>query len=129
MRRKLVASTTPHRSSIAMAEFVYLYRRSVTPTGTPQQMQEYMQRWQAWFKDLEKQGHLANIGQPLAGTGGVVKDKRGGFSDGPYAETKDVVMGYSLIAAETLEQARSLATGCPIFEQGGLVEVRPVMKM
>ena len=97
---------------------------------SPQEMQERLQRWRAWFSDLEKKGHLAALGQPLANTGGsVVKDKKGGFSDGPYAETKDIVVGYSLIAAEDLEQARFLATGCPIFEQGGLVEVRPVMKM
>jgi|SRR5579859_4593515 len=112
-----------------MAEFVYLYRRSVNQPFTPQEMQERLQRWQAWFKDLESKGHLANIGLPLAGTGGVVKDRKGSFHDGPYAETKDVVMGYSLIAAESLEQARSLATGCPIFDQGGVVEIRPVMKM
>jgi hypothetical protein len=112
-----------------MAEFVYLYRQSVNRSGSPQEMQERLQRWQAWFKDLEKAGHLANIGVPLDGAGGVVRDAKGSFSDGPYTETKDVVMGYSLIKAETLEQARSLAAGCPIFAVGGLVEVRPVMKM
>jgi hypothetical protein len=93
-------------------------------------MQETMQRWQAWFKDLETKGHLANYGQPLDTTGGsVVKDKKGSFSDGPYAETKDIVVGYSLIEATDLPQAMKLATACPIFDQGGMVEVRPIMKM
>jgi hypothetical protein len=32
-----------------MSEFVYLYRRQSIPTGSPQQMQERMQRWRAWF--------------------------------------------------------------------------------
>jgi len=113
-----------------MDQFVYLYRRPTTPPATPQQMQEVMQRWQAWFKDLEKAGHLANYGQPLADAGGgVVKDKKGSFSDGPYAETKDVVVGYSVIAAADLDQAVKLATGCPILDRGGMVEVRAIMKM
>jgi hypothetical protein len=113
-----------------MDQFVYLYRRTATPPASPQQMQDVLQRWQAWFKDLEKGGHLANLGQPLATSGGgVVKDKKGSFSDGPYAETKDIVVGYSLIAANDLGQAMKLAAGCPIFEQGGCVEVRPIMKM
>jgi hypothetical protein len=114
-----------------MSEFVYLYRRSATPPSeSPQQMQERMQRWQAWFKDLEKNGHLANYGQPLEDKGGgVLRDKKGSFSDGPYAETKDIVVGFSIVTAKDLDQARALATACPVLEQGGVVEIRPVMKM
>jgi hypothetical protein len=112
-----------------MSEFVYLYRRPAVSQASPQQMQEQMQRWSAWFKDLEQKGHLAALGHPLETGGAVVKDKKGTLSDGPYAETKDIVGGYSLIQAKDLDQAVALATGCPIFEQGGAVEVRPVRKM
>jgi len=112
-----------------MSEFVYLYRRANNPQRSPQQMQEVLERWRAWFKELEGKGALINLGHPLDATGGVVKDKRGTVTDGPYAETKDLVMGFSLIQAKDLPEASKLATGCPIFEQGGLVEVRPIMKM
>jgi hypothetical protein len=112
-----------------MSEFVYLYRRPATPPVSPQQMQEQMQRWQAWFKDLEQRGHLANPGHPLEPAGAVVRDKKGSLSDGPYAETKDIVLGFSLIQAKDLDQATTLATGCPVLDQGGLVEVRPIRKM
>jgi hypothetical protein len=89
-----------------------------------------MQRWRAWFTDLEKSGHLASIGQPLDTKGGsVVKNAKGGVSDGPYAETKDIVVGFSLISAEDLDQAVALTKGSPIFEQGGMIEVRPILKM
>ena len=51
-------------------------------------------------------------------------------TDGPFAETKDVVGGYTLVQAADLAQATSLAAGCPIFELAdGTVEVRPVMKI
>jgi hypothetical protein len=113
-----------------MSEFVYLYRSPQTSPGSPAQMQERMQRWSAWFKDLESKGFLSSLGHPLERSGGgVVKDKSGSLSDGPYAETKDIVVGFSIIEAKDLKQAVTLSTGCPIFEQGGIVEVRPIMKM
>ena len=113
-----------------MSEFVYLYRGPATPPGSPQQMQERMQRWSAWFKEVEKMGHLVNLGHPLEQTGGgVVKDKNGKLSDGPYAETKDIVLGFSIIKAKDLQEAAKLVKGHPIFEQGGLIEVRPIKSM
>jgi hypothetical protein len=113
-----------------MSEFVYLYRSPPAPPGSPAQMQERMQRWSAWFKDLEKKGFLSSLGHPLERSGGgVVKDKAGSLSDGPYAETKDIVVGFSIVEAQDLKHAVTLSTGCPIFDQGGVVEVRPIMKM
>jgi len=113
-----------------MNEFVYLWRRPERPTRTPQQMQDWLLRYQAWFKDMEARGHLAQYGQPLEPKGGrVVRDKAGSFSDGPYAETKDVVMGYSVIAAKDLDEAVALTKGHPIFDEGGVIEIRPLLKV
>jgi hypothetical protein len=92
-------------------------------------MQERLQKWTAWFKSLEQNGHLVTLGYPLETTGSLVKDKKGSMSDGPYAETKDIVAGFSIVKATDLKEASALAAGCPVFEQGGLVEVRPIMKM
>jgi len=50
-------------------------------------------------------------------------------TDGPFAEAKDLVGGYTLIEAKDLAEAAELSKGCPIFERNGFVEVRPVMKM
>src|ERR1700722_16297507 len=98
-----------------MNEFVYLYRRSATPTApSPQQMQERMQRWSTWLKELEKKGHVVSIGHPLEAAGAGAPGK-GTVSDGPYAETKDIVIGYSLIRASSLAEASALAAGCPVF--------------
>jgi hypothetical protein len=112
-----------------MSEFVFLYRRTAT-NRTPQQMQESIEKWQAWFKKMEQGGHLASFGQPLDPTGGrVIKDKSGGCTDGPYAETKDIVVGYSLISAKDLDEAAALTIGHPTFDEGGLIEIRPILKM
>ena len=113
-----------------MSQFAFVYRSAPPASLSPQQMQERMQRWQAWFKDVEKRGHLAHYGYPLEPKGGgVVKDKNGSVTDGPYAETKDIILGFSIIEASDFEQAVALAKTHPIYEQGGMIEVRPVRKM
>jgi len=50
-------------------------------------------------------------------------------TDGPYAEAKDVIGGYTLVQAKDISEAAKLAAGCPIFDNGGFVEVRPIMQM
>jgi hypothetical protein len=113
-----------------MSEFVYLYRRPPLAPETPQQMQQRLGRWRAWLDRLEKDGHLAALGQPLSNTeGAVVRDVKGRSTDGPYAETKDIVVGYSLIRANDLDHAKALVADWPGFDEGGMVEVRPVLKL
>ena len=113
-----------------MNEFVFLWRRPQRPRRTPQQMQETMDKYLAWFKEMEASGHLAQYGQPLEPkTGRVVRDKAGSFSDGPYAETKDIVMGYSVITAKDFDEAVALTKGHPIFDEGGMIEIRPILKL
>jgi|SRR5215467_6641800 len=111
-----------------MSEFLYLYRGG-QEGRSPEKMQEMMQKWMAWLKDLGQKGHIKDQGQPLERAGKFVKGTQKTVTDGPYAETKDVVGGYTLIEARDLDQAAELAKGCPIFEVDGGVEVRPVMKM
>ena len=111
-----------------MSEFVYLYRGGQT-NQSPEARQQNIQRWMAWFKELGDKGHVKNIGQPLDRTGKLVKGKQKTITDGPFAEAKDVIGGYSLIEARDLDQAVELSKGCPIFEFEGAVEVRPVLKM
>ena len=112
-----------------MAEFLYVYRGGGNRPSTPEAMQKRMQKWTVWMKELSDKGHLKSPGQPLEVTGKVVKGKQGVVTDGPYAESKDVIGGYSLIEARDLDQAAKLSAGCPILENGGLVEIRPVMKI
>ena len=111
-----------------MSEFVFLYRGGERPTS-PDQTQKVMQKWTAWLKDLADKGHILDRGQPLERTGKVVHGNQKSVTDGPYAEAKDLVGGYSLIQAKDVAHAAELSKGCPILETGGLVEVRPVMKM
>ena len=113
-----------------MSEFVYLYRNGERmPGASPEQMQQQMQKWMTWLKELTDQGHIKDPGHPLESKGKIVKSRAKVVTDGPFAEAKDVIGGYTLVEATDLGHAVELSAGCPIFDVGGYVEVRPVAKM
>ena len=111
-----------------MSEFIFLYRGGEAGRS-PERMQQMMQKWMAWLKELGDNGHIKDQGQPLERTGKLVKGRQKIVTDGPFPEAKDVVGGYTVIEAQDLAQAVELSKGCPIFEADGAVEVRPAMKM
>jgi hypothetical protein len=116
-----------------MSQFLYLYRMSDAARqenmGTPERAQQSMQRWMAWMNELDQKGHLKDRGQPLERTGKVVRGTQKTVTDGPFTEAKDLIGGFSLIEARDIDQAVELSRGCPVFDGGGSVEVRPIMKM
>jgi hypothetical protein len=107
-----------------MSAFTYLYRgRKIFES--PEQRQRHTEKWVAWFKELGAQGHVKDLGHPLEVSGKVVGPDRI-VKDGPFAEAKDVVGGFTLIEAADLDEAVELSKGCPVLDVGGSVEVRPV---
>lgn len=125
---------TTGKPIIIMTEFTFLYRggrrmSSTAPTASPEELQKTYQKWAAWFESLKQRGALVNVGHPLESVGSVVTGTSKLVSDGPYAETKDLIGGYSIVTAANLAAAVELAKGCPICEVNGSVEVRPIMPM
>jgi len=57
-----------------------------------------------------------------------VREGRTAVFDGPFAETKEVLAGYNLVEADSLEQAVELAKQFP-WARYGSMEVRPVADM
>lgn len=64
--------------------------------------------------------------RPLERSGKVVRGTKQVVTDGPYVEAKDLVLGFMVVEARDLEQARALSLGCPILDGSGSVEIRPV---
>jgi len=115
-----------------MSQFVYLYRMDPAArmqAMTAERAQQSMQRWMTWLQELDAKGHLKDRGQPLENGGKVVRGQQKTVTDGPYLETKDLVGGFTLVEASTIDQAVELSRGCPVLDSGGSVEVRPIMKM
>jgi hypothetical protein len=50
-------------------------------------------------------------------------------TDGPFAETKEVLGGFYLFEADDLDTAIELASRVPAARRGGAVEVRPLVEM
>jgi hypothetical protein len=108
-----------------MAKFLFIYRRAKNiDEMAPEEMQQQMQKWQAWLADGLQKGWLLDRGNGLTQEGRVVNAKKV-ILDGPFVESKEVVGGFSIVQAETLDDAATLAKGCPILLTGGSVEVRP----
>ena len=111
-----------------MSQYLFLYRGAQRPTS-PQDTQQMMQKWMKWFEELGRQGHVKDPGQPLEPTGKVVKGQQKTITDGPFAEAKDLVGGYTIVEATDLAHAAEISKGCPIFEDGGSVEIRPIQQV
>jgi hypothetical protein len=79
----------------------------------------------AWADELRKNEQLVG-GQPLGRGGRVLRAVDGEIVDGPFTETKEVLTGFFLIEAESLEEAARIARGCPALGHGETVELRPI---
>jgi hypothetical protein len=112
----------------SMTEFTFLYRGTSRATS-PDEKQKVYAKWAAWFENLKQRGALVNIGHPLEKEGSVIAGTSKVISDGPFAEAKDVIGGYSIVSASSLAEATELGKGCPILEHGGSIEIRPIMLM
>lgn len=92
---------------------------------SPEDQQRLLAKYYAWVEQLRKDKLL--VGGDALGEGGRVLRSQGGkVVDGPYAETKEVITGYFLIDAPSLEAASEVARGCPALGHGESVIVRPV---
>ncbi|HVX51117.1 MAG TPA: YciI family protein [Chitinophagaceae bacterium] len=94
---------------------------------SPEQMQENMQQWFSWVNDLKAKGIYVG-GEALMPAGKTVSGKNPVVTDGPFAESKEVVGGYFIIKAAGYDEAAEIAKASPDLPYGGAVQVREVMK-
>lgn len=108
-------------------EYLLLFRGTYNEKDiAPEELQQSLNQWQAWFNGLIEQGKCKG-GQPLKPEGCTVSGPRGEtVTDGPFAETKELVGGYFLLTVSGLEEAVEIARQCPGLRHGLQVEVRPV---
>ena len=112
-----------------MAKFMFVYRNSAETEQkemSPEQMQEVLQHWMSWIEVGMKAGWMVDGGDGLL-PGGKVVAPDGSVTDGPFAESKELVGGYSLVEAKDIDEAVKYTENCPMFAAGGSVEVRQLM--
>ena len=111
----------------AMKEFVLLFRQPTFDYSSisPKEMQDISKKWHDWAGKIVAEGKLVSQGQRLAMEGKVLK-AGGVITDGPFVEIKERLGSFIVVKAESLDEATTLAHGCPAIDAGGSVEIRPV---
>ena len=98
---------------------------------TDEERQNDMKRWFDYSEEMSKAGAFV-AGEPLHGveTATSVRNRDGETltSDGPFAETKEVLGGFYIVDVDTEDEALEWAAKCPGADYG-TIEVRPVMDL
>ncbi|HMS15598.1 MAG TPA: YciI family protein [Planctomycetota bacterium] len=95
---------------------------------TPAQMQAVVQEYGAWAESMGKANKLLG-GEKLQDEGGKVLRKKGSqvaVTDGPFAESKEVLGGYFLLSADNYAEAVELAKSCPHMKYGAATHIRQI---
>lgn len=115
-----------------MKEFLFVFRndfKAAPPESrSPEQMEAVMKLWMDWIGGIAAQNKLVDRGNRLGSDGKVLKGNNV-ITDGPYTEIKELIGGYTIVKAESFDEAAELAKGCPILAMGGTVEVRDIVPM
>ena len=109
-----------------MPKYLCLQRTLAKGDGnkpSPTAMQEMYAKFNAWRE--KNQAALVDLGGKL-GDGKLVTEAPA--ADGPFAEVKELVGGYMIVEAASLDEAIEVASGCPglVSERSGVevVEIK-----
>lgn len=112
-----------------MKEYMLLIRNEGDGKAalSPEEQQQFLKACQLYIEDLIQTGNLKSA-QPLVREGKMISGSTGAFKDGPYNESKEIIVGYYHILANDLEEAIAIAQRNPEFAyiKGAKIEVRPI---
>jgi hypothetical protein len=87
--------------------------------------------WMPWAREMAARGVILHDGAQLQHVSTATTVRTNGdevlVADGPFAETKEVIVGYNVIECADLDDAIFAAARHPVALNGGVVEVRPVL--
>jgi hypothetical protein len=87
--------------------------------------------WMPWAREMKQRGVVLHDGAQLQPASTATTVRTDGaevlVADGPFAETKEQILGYDVIECADLDEAIYAASRHPVALGGGLVEVRPIL--
>ncbi len=94
---------------------------------SPDKHQQFLNECKVYIENLTKKGNLKSA-QPLIREGKILSLTSGTWKNGPFNESKEVIVGYYHILANDIEEAIELAKGNPEFRytDTARIEVRPI---
>jgi hypothetical protein len=97
-------------------------QRGTYEKPSPTQMEEMFAKFNAWKQKFT--ANIADMGGKLGG-GQVVTSE--GVTDGPFVEAKEIVGGFMIVEADSIEEAVEVARESPgVAMPGSSVEVREI---
>ena len=112
-----------------MKEFMLLIRNKVDHLShlSPEENQQFLNACMEYINRLTKDGNLKSA-QPLVKEGKMISGSKDAWKDGPFNESKEVIVGYYHILAHTMEEAIEIAKRNPEFAYTNTarIEVRPI---
>src|SRR5690349_6109964 len=91
-------------------------------SATKEQQEQVFGAYMKYTEDLRKAGVMLAgdaLEETAKGSRIVVRDGKRKVTDGPFAETKEVIGGYYLIQVKSKEEAVEWASRCPGAQYGG----------
>ena len=92
---------------------------------SPAELQRFMTDFYRWVEGLQSKGILLGA-QPLMKEGKLVPGAQTLVTYGVFAESKEAIAGYFLLAVASTDEVVKLAQACPILTYGAQKEVRPI---
>jgi hypothetical protein len=97
-----------------MANYLLAYTGGNGMAEDEAEREAVMAKWGQWFQTLGSA--VVNPGNPLGQSSSV-------GAAGANGAAGSALSGFSIIAAESLQQASEFARGCPVIDAGGKVDV------
>ncbi len=103
-----------------MPQYCMTYLGGEEPSS-PEEGQKHFAKYMAW---------LSSLGDSAVSPANPLKDTRTVNPDGSVTSGgKSTMSGFTIIEADSMESALSIAKDCPFLEVGGSLEVSELIKM
>ena len=106
------------------SDFLLLSRGQWDKASAPADIEADIARFYAWYEANLAKG-VFKPGSRLTMDAALVT-REGIRSDGPFAEGKEIIGGYWLIVAESLDAAAAIAAESSVVKHGIQYEIRPL---
>jgi hypothetical protein len=113
----------------------YMLLMLASPDGEAEQVHSVPEAdepcWMPWYQEMIARDVVLVDGAQLqpatTATTVAVADGETLLSDGPFAETKEQIVGYNVIDVADLDEAVYVASRHPVAAHGGRIEIRPIL--
>src|SRR5215472_6655450 len=116
-----------------MANFMLLLHSDLNrpKPSSPEEFTKVMRNYMAWTDRIRAEGYYKGGNKLTDDAGKILRASSGRVTttDGPFAESKEIVGGFYLITAKDYDEACRVAETSPHLTYGGRIEVRQIHEL